>query len=104
MATGPIQRDEKAEAFNAGRRMGFGISALALSLVSFLSLLGAEKAILAIVLGVLAIRGSRQGASARRLGVVAICIGLGFLLTMVVLLVVFWGQVLEFIQMLHKLS
>ena len=104
MATGEIRREEMTDAFCAGRRVGFGISALVLSLVGFLSLLGAEKAILAIVLGALAIRGSGHGALARRLGVIAICLGTVFLLTMVVVLIVFRGQVLEFVQMLHKLS
>lgn len=104
MATGEIRREEMTDAFRAGRRVGFGISALVLSLVSFLSLLGAEKAILAIVLGALAIRGSGHGALARRLGVIAICLGTVFLLTMVVVLIVFRGQVLEFIQTLQKLS
>ncbi len=104
MATGEIRRGELTDAFRAGRRVGFGISELVLSLVGFLSLLGAEKAILAIVLGTLAIRGSARGALARRLGVTAICLGAAFLLTMVVVLIVFRGQVLEFVQMLHKLS
>jgi hypothetical protein len=104
MATGEGGREEMTDAFSAGRRVGFGISALVLSLVGFLSLLGAEKAILAIVLGALAIRGSGQGALARRLGVIAICLGIVYLLTIVVVLIVFRGQVLEFVQMLHKLS
>ena len=55
MATGQEQEEQIAEAFNAGRRVGFGVSALVLSFVAFLSLLGAEKAILAIVLGTLAV-------------------------------------------------
>jgi uncharacterized membrane protein len=41
---------------------------------------------------------------ARRLGVIAICLGIVYLLTIVVVLIVFRGQVLEFVQMLHKLS
>jgi hypothetical protein len=104
MATAEIQREEMTDAFRAGRRVGFGISAFVLGLVSFLSLLGAEKAILAMILGVMAIRGSGQGALARRLGTIAICLGAAFLVTMVVILIVFRGQVLEFVQMLQKLS
>ena len=38
MATGEIRREELTDAFRAGRRVGFGISALVLSLVGFLSL------------------------------------------------------------------
>jgi hypothetical protein len=104
MTTGETGREELSNAFHAGRRVGFGISALVLSLVGFLSLLGAEKAILAIVLGALAIRGSGQGTLARRLGLIAICLGIVFLLTLVVVLIVFRGQVLEVIQTLQKLS
>ena len=104
MATGEIRREEMIDAYCAGRRVGFGISALVLSLVGFLSLLGTEKAILAIVLGALAIRGSGHGTLARRLGVIAICIGSAFILTVVVVLIVFRGQLLEFIQRLQILS
>ena len=104
MATGEFGREEMTDAFRAGRRVGFGISALVLGLVGFLSLLGAEKAILAIVLGAMAIRGSGHGTLARRLGVIAICLGAVFLGTMVVVLIVFRGQVLEFLQTLQRLS
>ncbi len=104
MSTREIEREEMINAFRAGRRVGFGISALVLSLVSFLSVLGAEKAVLAIVLGVLAIRGSSHRTAARRLGVMAICFGAVFLLTMVAVLIVFRGQVLQLIQTLQKLS
>ncbi len=92
------------EAFQAGRRVGFGISALALGLVAFLSLLGTEKAILAIVLGALAIRGSAPGSPPRWLGVTAICLGSLFVLTVGVVLVVFWDRVVEFIQLLQRIS
>ncbi len=104
MATVHNPQEQITEAFRAGRRVGLGISALALSLVAFLSLLGAEKAILAIVLGALAIQGSGREAQARRLGRAAIGIGCVFLLAMVVGLVVFWDRVVEFVQMLSKLS
>ena len=102
MTTGNNQ--EVTEAFRAGRCVGFGISALTLALVGFVSLLGAEKAILAIVLGILAIRGSGRGTQARRLGIAAISVGTFFILALVVSLVLFWGQIQHFIQMLQKLS
>lgn len=77
---------------------------MTLSLVSFVSLLGAEKAILAIVLGAMAARGAARGALARKLGVAAVCIGGSFLVTLAVLLVVYWGKVAELVQLLQKLS
>jgi hypothetical protein len=41
MASVSEDRGQIADAFQAGRRMGFAVSALALGLVAFLSLLGA---------------------------------------------------------------
>ena len=67
------------DAFRVGGWLDFRNSAIVLSLVGFLSLMGAEKAILAIVLGTLAIRGSGHGTLARRLGVITICLGIVFL-------------------------
>jgi MFS family permease len=104
MDTGQKQQEQLAAAFDAGRRVGFGVSALVLSLVAFLSLLGAEKAILAIVLGALAIRRGRRGTLSRRLGVAAISISSVFVGSLIVLLVMFWDQVVEFISILDKLS
>jgi hypothetical protein len=104
MATVTEQQGQIADAFQAGRRMGFAVSALALGLVAFLSLLGMEKAILAIVLGSLAIRGAKPGALARRLGTVAVGLGGLFLVTIPVLLLVFWDRVVEFVRLLSTLS
>jgi hypothetical protein len=104
MATEDNSRADVTEAFRAGRRVGFGISALSLALISFLSLLGTEKAILAMVLGGLAIRGSGRGTQARRLGTAAICIGGAFIATLIVGVIVFWSRFMEFIEMLNGLS
>jgi len=104
MAIATDQAGQLTDAYAAGRRTGFAVSALALSLVAFLSLLGAEKAILALVLGSLAIRGAKPRTLARRLGSVAIGLGGLFLVTMAVVLVVFWDRVVEFVQLLQKLS
>ena len=99
-----ILKEQHSEAFQAGRRAGFGVAALTLGLVSFLSMLGAEKAVLAIVLGVLAVRGSAPGALARGLGIAAVAIGVVFLLTLALLLLVYWEQVVELVRLLQKLS
>ncbi|MHB8902116.1 MAG: hypothetical protein ACYC6Y_25440, partial [Thermoguttaceae bacterium] len=104
MSTGTDLRAELSDAFYAGRRMGFAISALVLSLVGFLTLLGTEKAILAIVLGGLAIRGSAGGSLTRRLGITAIALASLFLVTVAVVLVVFRDQLLEIVVTLQKLS
>lgn len=96
--------EKTTEAYNAGRRAAFGVSALALALVSFLSLLGAEKAILAIVLGVLAVRGSNAGTLSRQLGRAAIVLGTVFLITVAVVLVVYWDKAVELVRLLQQLS
>lgn len=67
-----VAEDPVAAAFEDGRRAGLAAAAMALSLVAFFSLLGAEKALLAIALGMMARRGSRPGSAGRRLATVAI--------------------------------
>src|SRR5262245_61556922 len=61
MATVPQRQEAIAEAFDGGRRAGLAVAAMALGVVTFLSLLGLEKAGLAIILGVLALRGGSAG-------------------------------------------
>jgi hypothetical protein len=104
MKTPEENLDTSAEAYDTGRRVGFGVSALALGLVTFLSLLGAEKAILAIVLGTLAVKGPNAGTLSQQLGRAAIVLGTMFLLTVGVVLVVFWDQAIEFARLLQQLS
>jgi hypothetical protein len=103
MASLEQSRAQVTEAYDAGRRVGFAVSALAMSLVAFLSLLGAEKAILAIVLGAVAVRGGRPGTLARRLGI-AMAVSVVFLVTAAVVLALFWGRFVEAIKTLQQLS
>ena len=104
-ASGAQEHEEQmANMFDAGRRTGYAVSALVLSLVTFLSLLGAEKAILAIVLGALAVRGSTGRNTATRLGTAAIIIAAVFLAAAAVLLMVFRSQLVEIVEMLNELS
>jgi hypothetical protein len=91
-------------AYDAGRRTGLAIAALALSLVGFLSLLGAEKAVLAIILGGLAMRGGQQKTAATRLGLAAVALGVVWLVSMAVLLIVYWPKVIELVNLLQRLS
>lgn len=90
--------------FTAGRRHGFAISALVISLVSFISLLGAEKAVTSIILGVIACRGAAPGTFASRLGKSAVVLGSLFLVTAVTVITIFWSDVVKFVQLLEKLS
>jgi hypothetical protein len=104
MSTAEQPPEAMTEAFCAGRRVGFGISALSLVLITFVSMLGVEKVILAMILGRLAIRGSARGTQAYRLGVAAIRIGICFLVAFAVGLIVFWGRVIEFFEALQRIS
>ena len=92
------------QAFDAGRRAGLATAALALSFVAFLSLLGAEKAILAIALGVLALRGSQPGSAGRRLATTAIVVGSVFLVSMTIILIMFWNELVGLVEHLRQLS
>jgi hypothetical protein len=92
-----------AEARDEGRRQGLAIAALALGLISFLNLLGAEKSILAIVLAAIAMSGSGSGAVRRR-SLAAIGLALLYLLTVAVVLVLFREELGQLIQLLQKLG
>jgi hypothetical protein len=100
----PGQSSGVAKAFAAGRSAGLAIAALAAGVISFVSLLGAEKAVLAVVLGILAIRGAAPGSSARRLGILGILLGGLFVVTLVVLLAVLHDQFAKLVRLLHQLS
>lgn len=93
-----------AQAFADGRRAGLATAALALSLVSFFSLLGAEKALLAIALGVLARRGSHPGSAGRRLATVAIGIATVFLVSIACVLILFWEELVDVVNYFRHLS
>jgi hypothetical protein len=93
-----------AEAFDAGRRAGLATAALALSVVAYVSLLGAEKALLAIALGVIARRGSRPGSAGRKLATIAMGIAAVFLVSIVFVLIMFWDHLVELVNHLKQLS
>lgn len=92
------------QAFEDGRRAGLATAALALSLVSFLSLLGTEKALLAIALAVLARRGSQPGSTGRRFATAAIGVATVFLVSVVFLITWFWTDLGDLVEHLRRLS
>ena len=77
---------------------------MALSLVAFFSLLGAEKALLAIALAVLARRGSQPGSAGRRLATVAIGVATVFLVSIAFILILFWDELVGLVLYLRQLS
>ena len=99
-----VAEDQLAQAFDAGRRAGLATAAMALSLVAFFSLLGAEKALLAIALGLLARRGSQPGSAGRRLATVAIGVATVFLVSIAFIVIVFWKELGDLVNHLRQLS
>ncbi len=97
-------REQPDDMYIAGRRDGFGIAAIVVGIVTFVSLLGIEKAVVAIVLGALAMQGARQGSRARRLGGAALILAITFEVAFIVLIIVFREQVGAFISALEALS
>jgi hypothetical protein len=92
-----------ARALGDGRGQGLAIGALALSLVSFVNLLGAEKSILAIVLGDLAWSASRDR-TVRRRSFAALGLSMLHIGTLVVVLIIFHEKFGQLIQLLYKLG
>jgi hypothetical protein len=99
-----VAEDQLAQAFEDGRRAGLATAAMALSLVSFLSLLGAEKALLAIALAIIARRGSQPGSAGRRLATMAIGVATVFLVSIAFILIVFWKELGDFVNYFRQLS
>lgn len=91
-------------AYEAGRRTGLAIAALATSVVAFISLLGLEKAILACVLAALAIRGLPARSQGRRWGIAAIAVSIVYLITFAVVAAVFHDRFAELIRLLQQLG
>ncbi len=100
----PEREITQNQAFDDGRRAGLAIAALSLSLVAFLNLLGTEKAILAIVLGLLARRGSRPGSASGKMATAAIGLGSTFLVSVGLVLFFFWNELVGLVNYLWQLS
>lgn len=93
-----------AEAFEQGKRTGLAIAALATAAVAFISLLGLEKAILAVVLAVLAARGTPRGSRSHRLALLALGIAVLYALTFVIVMVLFRDRIGELVRLLQQMS
>jgi len=99
-----VVEDPVSQAFEDGRRAGLATAAMVLSVVAFFSLLGAEKALLAIALALLALRGSQPGSAARRLATMAIGIATVFLVSIAFVLIRFWTELTDLVNYLRQLS
>jgi len=93
-----------AAARDEGRRLGLATAALAMAIVSFINLLGVEKSLLAVVLGLLALRGSNIAGAVRNRSRVALILGTLHLLTVLLVLILFREELSEFLAMLYELN
>ena len=91
-------------AYAAGRRNGLAISAMAVAGLAFISMLGMEKAILAVVLARLAVRGAGAGEPSRRYSAWATVVACVYAATFAVVLIVFHRQLAELLRLLQHLS
>jgi ABC-type multidrug transport system fused ATPase/permease subunit len=92
------------ESFLEGRRTGLAIGALAASAVAFISLLGIEKALLAIVLAILAMRGAAPSTPARRLAWGSLGVALLYVLTFVAVMALFHERLGELVRLLQQMA
>jgi hypothetical protein len=90
--------------YQEGQRRGLAIAALAVSLIAFINLANIEKSLLAIVLGVLAIRGATKDESAYRWGRIAIFIAIVTIILVVTLFVVYYSTLVDIVRLLHTLG
>lgn len=95
--------DAETVALKQGRAEGLALAALVLGVAAFLNLLGVEKGVLAIVFGVLAVRGLGAGA-ARRQGWIAIALGVVQIATIAIVLVLFHDKLGQLIELLKTLG
>ena len=96
--------DELSKRYDEGRRVGLAIAAIAVAAVAFLSLLGVEKAILALILAVLAFRGAASNSPGRKLAIAAIGIVILYVITVVIVLLVYHEKLAELIRLIQHLS
>lgn len=91
-------------AYEEGRRAGLATAALALSITAFINLLGVEKSLLAIVLAVLALRGTVQARTALRRGRAALVLAVVHVVVFAAALVLFHRQLGQLIHLLQQLG
>lgn len=91
-------------AYQEGRRTGLAIGALAISGVAFISLLGLEKAILALVLGYLVARNAQHGSPTRKRAMTAIVVASVYVIAFFVMLALFHDKVAALIRCFQQLG
>jgi len=101
-AQNPEARGQASELV-IGQKLAFAAASLVVGLSAFVSLLGMEKAILAIVFGALALRnGTARSMGRLRLARLGIALGVLQIVLVAVLFVVFHDQVMAFFEHLER--
>lgn len=100
----PTGGDAVTAAYRQGRQAGLALGALAVSLAAFISLLGLEKAILAVVLASLALRRTPPDSPGRRIGLAAIAVACLYAVTFVIVMVAFREKLFELSRLLQQLG
>lgn len=100
--------DPVQAAYERGRRVGLATAALALSVVSFLNLLGVEKSLLAIVLATLALRGAGSIGTAVLRSRIALVLASIHAVSIIAVVIIFREELTQFgrqlVELLHTLS
>jgi hypothetical protein len=99
----PPMTETELAALHQGRGEGLALAALSVGIVAFINLVGAEKGILAVVLGVLATRRAVSSPTRRR-GRIAVILGVVQLVTVVGVLIVFREKIAQLLDLLRTLS
>jgi hypothetical protein len=87
-----------------GYRLGLATSALALSAVAFVNMLGIEKSVLSAVLALLALQGAKPIDQLLRRGRAALLVSAVYAVTIVTVLVLYHDKLSDLIHLLQKLS
>ncbi len=100
------KNNNSSNAFVRGQRIGFAAASLAIGIVSCIHALGAEKGILAVVFGWLALKGKdglKQGTQ-RTWAIVGIVLGSIMIILVPLMVTVFWPKLKVIVEALEKLS
>jgi hypothetical protein len=87
-----------------GYRLGLATSALALSAVAFVNMLGIEKSVLSAVLALLALQGAKPIDQLLRRGRAALLVSTVYAATIVTVLVLYHDKLSDLIHLMQKLS
>jgi|SoiMethySBSTD1v2_1073268.scaffolds.fasta_scaffold2293808_2 hypothetical protein len=98
-----VNRPTDLQLIEQGRREGYALAGLVLSLVSFINLLGAEKSILAIVLATFALRGAAS-AAARKNARIAVAVAAVHVVTILIVVVLFRDKFAQLLKLLRQLG